>query len=177
MPGAGKTTVATALGAAGFQTISMGDVVREEAKRRGLPMDAQTLGKIMVGLREERGPGAIAHLIAEKISRGSANHVVIDGLRSMQEVDVLRKHGTIKILAIHAPKQARFGFLKGRGRGDAPDSEEEFDLRDKRELGVGIGEAISFSDSIIMNDGTIEDLKRKAVEIAGRWKEEVEAGS
>ncbi len=176
MPGAGKTTVATALGATGFQTISMGDVVREEASRQGLPLDAQTLGKMMIELRKKHGPGAIALLIAEKIKRSATNHVVIDGLRSMHEVEVLGKHGTVKVLTIHAPKHARFGFLKGRERDDAPASEEEFDLRDRRELDVGIGEAISYSDSIIMNDGTIEDLKRKALDIAGRWKKEIEAG-
>jgi dephospho-CoA kinase len=178
MPGAGKTTVAEVLKSDGFMILNMGDVVREEAKKRRLPLDDASLGKLMLKLRRDLGPGAIAHLIAERIrereKHGASSPVAIDGLRSMQEVDVLRKYGMVKVLAIHAPKEARFRFLKGRKRTDAPRSQGEFDSRDKREIGVGIGEAISFSDSVITNDGTIKDLQKRALEIVNRWKKEVE---
>ena len=177
MPGAGKTTVAEALRPAGFQIISMGDVVREEAKRQGLALDDMSLGKLMLKLRRDLGLGAIAHLIARKMQHDSSNFVAVDGLRSMHEVDVLKQHGTVKVLAVHAPKEARFRFLKSRRRTDAPTSQDEFDTRDKRELDVGIGEAISFSDSVITNDGTIKDLQKRALEIVSRWKKEVERSS
>jgi len=176
MPGAGKTTVAEGLRSVGFQIISMGDVVREEAKRQGLPLDDVSLGKLMLKLRKDLGLGAIAHLIARKIQH-SSDFVAIDGLRSMHEVDVLRQHGTVKVLAVHAPKEARLRFLKSRNRSDAPSSQDEFDTRDKRELDVGIGEAISFSDSVITNDGTIKDLQKRALEVVSRWKREVERSS
>jgi len=177
MPGAGKTTVAEALRPAGFQIISMGDVVREEAKRQGLALDDMSLGKLMLKLRRDLGLGAIAHLIARKMQHDSSNFVAVDGLRSMHEVDVLKQHGTVKVLAVHAPKEARFRFLKGRRRTDSPTSQDEFDTRDKRELDVGIGEAISFSDSVITNDGTIKDLQKRALEVVSRWKREVERSS
>jgi len=92
-------------------------------------------------------------------------------------VDVLKKHGIVKVLGIHAPKEARFRFLKERKRTDAPTSQDEFDIRDKREIDVGIAEAISFSDSVITNDGTIKDLQKRAVEIVNRWKNEDERSS
>lgn len=177
MPGAGKTTVAEGLRSAGFQIISMGDVVREEAKRQGLPLDDASLGKLMLKLREDLGPGAIAHLIARKMQNDLSNLVAIDGLRSIHEVDVLKQHGTVKVLAVHATKESRFRFLKSRKRSDVPGSQDEFDTRDKRELDVGIGEAISFSDSVITNDGTIKDLQKRALEVVGRWKREVERNS
>jgi dephospho-CoA kinase len=88
----------------------------------------------------------------------------------MEEVDILKRHGTVKILAIHAPKEKRLLYLKERKRSDAPTSTEEFDARDKRELEVGLGKAISYADSIIMNDGAIEELERKAHAIIERWK-------
>jgi len=67
MPGSGKTTVAEALASDGFQIISMGDVIREEAKRQGLPLNDVSLGKLMLKLRNELGLGAIAHLIVRKM--------------------------------------------------------------------------------------------------------------
>ena len=39
MPGAGKSTVAGALGGVGLRRIAMGDMIREESSRRGLPLD------------------------------------------------------------------------------------------------------------------------------------------
>lgn len=170
MPGAGKTTVAEALRSAGYSVIMMGDVVREEASRQGLELDDVTLGKLMLRLRKEHGPAAIALLIAEKIKKSKNNLLVIDGLRSLQEVEVLKQHGTVRVLAIHAPRQARFRFLTERKRSDAPDSLDEFDSRDRREFDVGIGEAVSFSDSVITNDGTIKELQKRALEVVGRWK-------
>lgn len=170
MPGAGKTTVAEVLRSAGYSVITMGDVVREEAGRQGLELDDVTLGKLMLRLRKEHGPAALALLIAEKIKKSKNNLLVIDGLRSLQEVEVLKQHGTVRVLAIHAPRQARFRFLTDRKRSDAPDSLDEFDSRDRREFDVGIGEAVSFSDSVITNDGTIKELQKRALEVVGRWK-------
>ncbi len=177
MPGAGKTTVAHALKANGFKIITMGDVVREEAGRQGLEQDDVNLGKLMLKLRETLGPGAVAHLIVQKMQKDVGTLFAVDGLRSMHEVEVLKKHGVVKILGIHAPKEARFRFLKGRRRKDAPKTEDEFMNRDKRELDVGIGAAISYSDSIITNDKAIKQLQANALAIVNRWKKEVEKGS
>ncbi|MEM2760159.1 MAG: AAA family ATPase [Nitrososphaerales archaeon] len=177
MPGAGKTTVAQALKENGFKVITMGDVVREEAARQGLEQDDVNLGKLMLKLRKIHGPGAIAYLVVQRIMKDSSMFVAVDGLRSVHEVDVLRKHGIVKILGIHAPKETRFRFLTGRKRKDAPKTEDEFLHRDKRELDVGIGEAISYADSIITNDGTIKELQQKALEVVSKWRKEVEKGS
>jgi dephospho-CoA kinase len=177
MPGAGKTTVARVLRENSFTVITMGDVVREEAARQGLEQNDANLGNLMLKLRQTLGPGAIAHLVVQKMQREPADQFVIDGLRSMAEVEVLKKHGTVKILGIHAPMEARFRFLKGRRRKDAPKTEDEFLSRDKRELDVGIAETISYSDSIITNDKTIRDLQQMALEVVKRWKKEVEKGS
>jgi len=37
MPGSGKSLVADAAKQLGFRVVSMGDVIREEAERRGVP--------------------------------------------------------------------------------------------------------------------------------------------
>ncbi len=169
MPGAGKSTVAKSFKDSCFQVLSMGDVIRREAERLGLEPTDENLGKIMLDLRREHGLGAVANLVVREI-KDDKRHVIIDGLRNMEEVDILNKHGIVKILAIHAPKEKRLFYLKERKRSDAPTSIEEFDARDKRELEVGLGKAISYADSIIMNDGTIEELERKVHAIVERWK-------
>lgn len=174
MPGAGKTTVAKAL-ANSFRVISMGDVIRKEAEKQNVEPTDTNLGNIMLKLREEYGLGAVAYLISKEIEKDNSD-LIIDGLRSLEEVNVLKKYGKVKILAIHAPKEKRLVYLKERKRSDAPINLEEFEKRDKRELEVGIGEAISYADCIIMNDGSIEELQTKALEVIKRWKKELDEG-
>ena len=174
MPGAGKSTVAAFLKERGFATVTMGDAVREEAKRQGLEPSDSNLGRLMLKLREDLGQGAVAHLVLRKLERdGNSGNVIIDGIRSIPEVEVLKKVGHVKLLAIHASQDTRFKHLVDRGRSDAPASSDEFAGRDKRELSVGISEAIALADETISNnDLTLEQLKQHAYDIIKMWLEE-----
>ncbi|MEO9294327.1 MAG: AAA family ATPase [Nitrososphaera sp.] len=175
MPGAGKSTVASYLKEKGFSTITMGDAVREEAKRQGMEPTDANLGSMMLRLRQEFGQGAVAHLILKKLERdNNTSNLVIDGIRSIPEVEVLKKIGEVRLLAIHASQDTRFRHLQQRGRSDAPATSDEFAGRDKRELSVGISEAIALADETIPNNGiTIDQLKEQAYAIVKGWLEEV----
>ena len=174
MPGAGKSTVASFLNEKGFTTVTMGDAVREEAKRQDLDPTDTNLGKLMIKLRQDLGQGGVAHLVLQKLARdGNAGNVVIDGIRSIPEVLVLKQVGHVKLLAIHASQDTRFRHLVDRDRLDAPASSDEFAGRDKRELSVGVSEAIALADETISNnDLTLDQLKQHAYDIVKRWLEE-----
>ena len=108
-----------------------------------------------------------------EIRNDAAQNIVVDGIRSVPEVEILRTVGEVKLLAIHASANTRFDHLKKRARGDAPLSENDFGTRDKRELNVGISEAIAMSDEMLSNNNlTIEELKRNAFEIVQKWVRE-----
>ena len=157
MPGAGKSTIAEGLKPKGYDIVNMGNAVREEAKKRNLESTSSNLGKLMLELREKNGPGAIAELIKPKIESSTANVILIDGVRSNDEIQVLRKFGNVKLLAIHASTDTRFDFLQKRGRTDDPQTKDNFDERDNRELGVGISNPIALSDDAISNTGLTKD--------------------
>jgi len=178
MPGAGKSTVASFLKEKGFAVVTMGDAVREEAKRQGLEPTDVNLGKLMLKLRQDLGQGAVAHLVLQKLERdGSMGNVVIDGIRSIPEVEVLKRVGLVRLLAIHASQDTRFRHLKDRGRSDAPTNTDEFTGRDKRELSVGISEAIALADETLSNNElTLAQLKERAYAIIEEWLAEAKAG-
>jgi dephospho-CoA kinase len=170
MPGAGKTTIAEALSSKGFDKIIMGDAVRAEATRRKIEPTGANLGKLMLDLREKNGPGAVAKLIQDQILNSNSDVVLVDGVRSLAEVEILKKIGTVKILAIHASSDTRFKFLTGRGRSDAPSDREDFTKRDSREIGVGMSESIALADETISNNNlTIEHLVNTAYDIIKGW--------
>lgn len=170
MPGAGKTTIAEALKSKGFDKITMGDAVRAEAARRKMEPTGENLGKLMLELREKNGQGAVAELIKEQILNSTADVILVDGVRSLEEVEVLKKVGIVKILAIHASGDTRYRFLTGRGRSDAPADRNEFVQRDSREIGVGMSESIALADETISNNNlTIEQLVDTAYRIIKGW--------
>ena len=170
MPGAGKSTIAEGLKSKGYAIINLGNTVRNEAKKRNLEASRENLGKLMLELREKNGPGAIAELVKSEIESSSANVLLIDGVRSNDEIQVLKKFGIVKLLAIHASTDTRFDFLQKRGRSDDPQTKEHFDERDNREMGVGISNSIALSDYAISNIGlTKNELIKKSYEIIQRW--------
>src|SRR3712207_5557890 len=179
MPGAGKSSVASFLKEKGFTVVTMGDVIREEAKRQGLEPTDVNLGKMMLKLRQDLGPGAVGQIVLQKLARdgnnnNSNNVVVVDGIRSVAEVEVLKKVGHVRLLAVHASQDTRFKHLRERGRADAPSDSDEFSGRDKRELSVGVSEAIALANEMISNnDLTLEQLKLRAYSIVKEWLEEI----
>ena len=170
MPGAGKSTIADGLKPKGYDIINMGNIVREEAKKRNLEATRENLGKLMLELREKNGPGAIAELVQPQIESSVSDVILIDGVRSNDEIQVLRKFGTVKLLAIHASTDTRFDFLQKRGRTDDPQTIEHFEERDNRELGVGISNSIALSDYAISNVGlTKDELIESTYKIIQSW--------
>lgn len=174
MPGAGKSTAAEALMKKGWTRVVMGDVIRAETKRRGLEPDARNTGEVMKLLRKERGEAAVANLCLEAIERSKSQNVVVDGIRSMAEVDAFRRKARVLLVAIDASSTRRFDLLRERGRRDDPLSLDMFNERDKRELGVGIGSAIALADETISNQhATPGGLAAEMTKVVERWVKDV----
>ena len=172
MPGSGKSTIVSALKAKGIEALNLGDGVRAEAKRRNLEPSGDNLGKLMLELREKNGPGAIAELLTEQIKNSQSGVIIIDGVRSTAEIEVLKNVGTVKLLSIEASADTRYKFLGGRGRSDDPETKEKFEERDKREIGVGIGKSMAIADETISNsDITLDELTERAYTVIKKWIE------
>jgi dephospho-CoA kinase len=178
MPGAGKTTVANYLSQKGIPLLVMGDVVREVAENDGLEPTSDNLAKLMLRLRKRNGPEAVAHLIVNKIKLMKKEDkqlsvVIVDGIRSMAEVRVLRRIGSVKLLAIHGSTLTRYTHVRERGRSDVPSNIGEFDKRDKIEMDVGISNAIALADETISNnDISISELCQRSFITIQKWIQE-----
>jgi len=170
MPGSGKSTIVSALKAMGLETLNLGDGVRAEAKKRNLEPSGDNLGKLMLELREKNGPGAIAELLTEPIKNSQSKVIIIDGVRSTVEIEVLKNVGSVKLLSIEASTDTRYKFLSARGRSDDPKTREKFEERDNREIGVGLGESIAIADETISNNNiTLDELIELAHKVIEKW--------
>ena len=170
MPGAGKSTIVSKLKEEGYETFSLGDGVRAEAKKLNLEPTGENLGKLMLELREKNGPGAVAELLKKSIQESTHDIIIIDGIRSIHEINVLKETGNVKLLAVNAAADTRFNFLRERKRSDDPLTREKFEERDNREIGVGLEEIIGLADESIENNKvSINQMVESAIKVFQKW--------
>ena len=175
MPGSGKSLVVDTARELGYAIVVMGDVIRQETLKRGLELTPQNVGKVMLELRKESGNYVIAQKCVPKIKEQGSPKVLVDGLRSLFEVDIFKEHfAKFSLVAVHASPQTRFSRLSNRRRSDDPAEWKVFQERDMRELGVGLGNVIAMAEHMIVNDNSFEHAKAKVKEslerIEEKWK-------
>lgn len=160
-PLSGKSTAAEVAKELGIPVVTMGDVVREEAMKRGLEPNAENLGKIADDLRKKEGMDAIAKRCIPKI-RAHYPVVLVDGIRGIAEVLALKKaFGNLVLIAIDAPLEVRFQRAKMRKRSDDVATIEDLRERDRREESWGLKKAMEIADFTIENTGDLESFREK----------------
>lgn len=159
MPGSGKSLVASVAASMGYTVFSMGDIVRELAREQGVEPTPANLGEIMLAIRAERGASVIALMTMEKIRNARPAKACIEGLRSIQELELFRKEFPTVVIAVHSSPRSRFIRLTARERRDDPKSHEIFEERDRREIGVGLGGVVVIADFALINEGSTEELR------------------
>lgn len=175
LPGSGKSTFAMALAEAlRAPVVVMGDLVREEVKRRGLEVTPANVEAVATELRARYGRGAVGELAKALIVSFGNRFVVVDGVRSPEEVTIFRSIAPTCVAAVHSSPRTRLVRLLARSR-PGEGSEDLFRFRDTKNLEYGIAEVIATADYMVVNEGDLDSLRAKALELAreiedGAWK-------
>ena len=161
---AGKGIVGNILVELGFERFSLADEIREEARRRGIPLTRKTLQDLGDEVRKEEGAGAWARRVANKIV-GDKNYV-IESIRNPAEVEVFRAFQDFFLFCIEASDFIRFQRMVKRGREEDPRTFEEFLAVEAKDRGIGQAtygqqnEACwKMADMTIANESGIDELK------------------
>ncbi|EHP85259.1 AAA family ATPase [Methanotorris formicicus] len=158
MPGSGKSAIKKIAKKFNIPVVSMGDVVREETRKSGLELTPENVGNMAIKLREMYGKEAIAVPCLKYVEEyfADCDFVIIEGVRSLYEVNYFKKHYPFLTIAIHASPKTRFGRLIKRQREDDAMDWDEFVKRDMRELGFSIGGVIALADYMVVNEENYE---------------------
>ena len=163
MPGSGKSVASDVARSLGLEVIVMGDIIRHEASGLGLLPTDENLGMVGSMLRAKDGPHAVARRTLEAAKKSGKNVVVIDGIRSRDEVDFFKAHSEdFRLLEIHASSRARMERLAARGRSDDArmgGDADALERRENREIGWGMSEALEEADMRIDNNGDLREFK------------------
>ena len=162
LPGSGKSEAARVAEELDIPVVTMGDVIRQECRDRGLD-PATHHGEIAQALREENGPAAVAERSLPIIENALADSetVLVDGIRSDVEVAAFEDAfgDDFTLVSIEAPFEMRAERLELRGRdAGAEDGGESLQERDRRELDFGMGEAMNQADVVVENDGSLAEF-------------------
>jgi dephospho-CoA kinase len=164
LPGSGKGEAAAVAREAGVPVVTMGDVIREACRDRGLD-PAEHHGKVAQTLREEEGEAAIAErslpLIREALE--GSETVLVDGLRSPAEVARFESAfgDDFVVVYVEAPFETRVERLADRGR-DASDADREaLRAREERERGFGMDTVMADADVTVDNTGSLDAFRAR----------------
>jgi dCMP deaminase len=156
----GKTTAGELLSTRGFSYLSLSDVIREEAKRRGLPEVRESLTALGNELRERHGPGALAELTVARMQPD--RNYAVDSIRHPAEVQALKKAGSFSLFHIFAPLEARFARSLARARAGDAQTLQDFIRQEARAVASRnaasqpLLETERLANRTIENNGTLE---------------------
>ncbi|AGK61085.1 Uncharacterized protein conserved in archaea [Archaeoglobus sulfaticallidus PM70-1] len=163
-PLSGKSTAGKIAESLGIPVVIMGDIVREEVRKRGLELNDENAGKIANELREKEGMDAIARRCIPRIrEKGKKGIVVVDGIRGVAEVERFKKEfgDDFILIAIESDIKNRFDRALRRKRDDDVKSIDELKERDRREESWGMKEAFDMADLTIENNSDFETFRSK----------------
>ncbi|MGC2034338.1 MAG: AAA family ATPase [Thermoplasmata archaeon] len=160
MPGSGKDELVEVARQMGLATLKMGDLVREETRRRGHQLTNANVARVASEERDKHGLGIWAQ---RAVPRLIETRMLVDGCRSDSEVTVFRHNfGDLFVLGIYSSPEHRYDRMSRRARGDDAAGLQEFYDRDRRELKWGIGNAFTLADGMLVNEGSLEDFRKAA---------------
>ena len=162
--GAGKGEVSKILMNLGYVYHSCSDVLRAELRTRGQPETIENLARLGNEIREKRGGGELPKRIIEIIRKRGENKAIVDSIRTVGEVEELRKEKDFVLLSIEAPIELRYQRVKRRGRHGDDLSYEDFRRLEEAQMnGEGfrqnLKKCMNIADYKISNIGSLEELK------------------
>lgn len=145
--------------------VSSGGILMATCDLWGIEKSRENLQKLPPAMNHAFGEGALSRAIDASIKQHSdADIVMLDAVRLMSDVDMVRSYTDSVMLYIAASKQVRFDRLKKRAEkpGEKEMTWEQFEREAQAETEANVAWiGANKSDEIITNDGTRERLEKK----------------
>lgn len=163
--GAGKGTVTDYLvNKKGFVHYSARAFIVEEIKRRGMPVDRDSMNIVSNDLRKQHSPSYIIEQYLERALREGKN-TVIESIRTEGEVDLLHEHGAL-LISVDADQNVRYARIRARkNESDHVTFEKFVELEELESFSTdptkhNISGVMQKADIHLLNNGTVEELEQ-----------------
>ncbi|MBQ6127445.1 AAA family ATPase [Candidatus Saccharibacteria bacterium] len=171
MSGSGKSVAVDFLTDKGIPKVYFGGMIYKEMEKRGIERtpDGESEKKFREMIRETEGKDWVVKQVIDEVynlADAGQKRIVLDGVYSWTEMKTLKHEfpGAMTFVAIVVPKRLR--YKRVASRPDRPFNEEEIKERDRSEIeNLEKGGPIAAADYYVLNDGTVDDMKKKLAEI------------
>lgn len=170
--GAGKGTIVEYLVQnKRFKHFSARAFLIEEMETRGLENNRDNMVLVANDLREKNNSSSFIADQLFKRALESGQNCVIESLRTVGEIESLRKKGNFILLAVNADPKIRYERILKRSASTDDVSFEKFLIDEEREMEStdpnkqNLKKCIEMADFVIENNGKIEELNSKLEEI------------
>ena len=151
----------------GYMFISVTELLRIEARKRGLETERAVLSSISAEWRREKGLGVLVDQAVEmyQAEGGDSKYsgLVVSSLRNPGEVDSVHERGGVVVWTEADPK-IRYERIHERGRSDDDKTYEQFLAEEAAEMDQGGDEATLHmaavkqkADRVLLNEGSTFD--------------------
>ncbi len=167
--GSGKDTIGQLLADKhGYLFISVSDLLRDECRKRGLPVERENLRSISAQWRREGGLGVLIDKARDFFGDGSAYQgLVVASIRNPGEVDRVHHYGGFVVWADADPR-IRYQRIQSANRGRSEEDTKTFAqfLAEEAEEMQHSGDEATLNmagvkakcDTTVLNEGTEADL-------------------
>ncbi len=147
------------------------DSLTETFKVWSLPPTRENYIKLMVAMRDTFGPNVLANSVRKRIEDLEGDIVIVDGMRWMADLEMIRSLPNSKVLYITADPKVRYERTKARGQkaGETEASFEQFMKQETAATEVDIPKIAAQADFTINNNGTLEEFKRQTQDLLNKF--------
>lgn len=173
--GSGKSTAAAYFQSKGFLSITLSSFLEEEAKKRKSETTREVLQDIGNEWREKFGKDVLSQKALEYIKKSHVKKVIIDGLRNIGEIELLRKIPGFILLAVVSDRKIRFKRLQKIKRREKLTWElfTRLDYRDlgieHEEKGLQVASCIALADHFIENNSSLKHFLQRLEKLYGQY--------
>ena len=168
--GAGKGAIVDYLKKKGFKHYSVREFLIGEIKKRGLPVNRDSMVIVGNDLRKKYGPSYLAEELCQQAEQ-DGKYCIIESIRTPGEITALKAKGDCYIFAIDADPKLRYERIMKRNTITDQISFEEFMANERREMSSddpnkqNLSQCISMSDYKFDNSGTFDDLYKQVDQV------------
>ena len=169
MSGSGKSVAVDYLTEMGVPKVYFGGMIYKEMEKRGITRTPESEKEFREMIRETEGKDWVVRQVIDEVHNladAGQKRIVLDGVYSWTEMKTLKHEfpGMLTFVAIVVPKKLR--YKRVAARPDRPFLEEEIKERDRSEIeNLEKGGPIAAADYYVLNDGSVEQMKKKLGEI------------
>ncbi len=162
--GTGKDTVLDMItDKYGVPCVSMGDIVRDIGREKGVELTRGNLNAISAEYFEKHGKDYFIKLVIERIDELDSPLILVTGIRTYIDARTLLdryKENFLLISVVVSDDQSRLERALARATSRDPKTLEQMAAHDAREERVfGLDKAAKLATDTMLNDGSLEDLR------------------